>query len=77
MLWRLHGIKIVLYLDDELLPQMHINTCFAENSVFVKSSLLKAGFLPNEEKSIWSPTQVCEWSGIIFNAIDRKNPFFT
>ena len=66
---RLHGIKIVLYLDDGISTANSHKQCF-KNSVFVKSSLPKAGFLPNEEKSIWNPTQVCEWSGTIFNAID-------
>ena len=59
-----------MYLDDGFSTANSHKQC-QENSIFVKSSLLKAGFLPNEEKSIWNPTQICEWLGIIFNAIDK------
>ena len=68
-LWRLHGIKIVLYLDHGFSTANSHKQCF-ENFAFVNSSLLKAGFLPDEEKNVWNPTQICEWLGIIFNTID-------
>ena len=33
----------------------------------VHSDLLKSGFLPNEEKSVWDPTQVITWLGAVIN----------
>lgn len=33
------------------------------------SDLRKAGFITNDEKSQWCPSQVCEWLGIIWLGI--------
>lgn len=65
-LWRFHGIKIVIYLDDGFSIAETFPACMS-NSNFVKSSLIRAGFIPNEEKSVWIPCQICEWLGIILN----------
>ena len=35
---------------------------------FVKQSLVDAGFLINEEKSIFVPTQKLEWLGILWDS---------
>ena len=77
--WRFHGTRIVLYLDDNFstAPSRLQNL---KNSVLFNNSLIKAGFLPNGEKSVWIPAQICEWLGIIINAVDktiitrRQNP---
>ena len=68
-LWRFHGIKMVLYVDDGF-STVNSHKQYQENSIFVKSFPLKAGFLPNEEKSVWNLT-LCDWLGIIFNAVDK------
>ena len=34
------------------------------------SDLLKSGFVPNEDKSQWEPTQIITWLGVIINTID-------
>ena len=40
------------------------------NSLVVHSDLLKSGFVPNEEKSLWEPVQIIIWLGGILNTID-------
>ena len=64
--WRENSIKIVMFLDDGLGMNKCLEYCNQE-SKFVKSSLIKAGFLINEEKSIWVPQTVIEWTGIVWN----------
>ena len=32
--------------------------------------MLKSGFVPNEEKSLWEPLQVITWLGVILDTID-------
>ena len=39
-------------------------------SAFVKDSLLQAGFLVNEDKSIFKPIQKLEWLGLMWNSLD-------
>ena len=68
--WRFHGIRIVLYLNDDF-STTPSRLQSLKNSVLVKNSLIKVGFLPNGEKSVWIPTQNCEWLGMIFNAVDK------
>ena len=40
------------------------------NSLVVHSDLLKSGFVPNEEKSLWEPLLVITWLGVILDTID-------
>lgn len=61
--WRSNNIKIVLYLDDGIAMSESFEECQRISS-FIKSSLDKAGFLINHEKSIFSPVQDLEWLGI-------------
>jgi hypothetical protein len=49
--WRKNAIKIVLYLDDGFGMSDSFEEC-QKDSFFVKQSLVDAGFLINEEKSI-------------------------
>ena len=39
------------------------------NSLVVHSDLLRSGFVPNEEKSLWEPVQIITWLGVILNTI--------
>jgi hypothetical protein len=50
--WRKNAINIVLYLDDGFGMSDSFGEC-QKDSVFVKQSLVDAGFLINEEKSIF------------------------
>jgi len=82
--WRENGIKVVLYLDDGFGMSQNREICI-EDSLFVKNSLIEAGFLVNEEKSIFDPVTSLEWLGINWNSKDfslsipqrRINDLFT
>jgi hypothetical protein len=65
--WRKNAIKIVLYLDDGFGMSDSFEEC-QKDSFFVKQSLVDAGFLINEEKSIFVPTQKLEWLGILLDS---------
>lgn len=64
--WRSEGKSIVVFLDDGLGAAAD---CIKAkiSSLAVHSDLLKSGFLPNEEKSVWDPTQVITWLGTVIN----------
>ena len=64
--WRENAVRIVLFLDDGLGMNKSLSKCRSE-ALFVKQSLLKAGFFLNEEKSIWDPQISLEWTGIVWN----------
>ncbi|CAC5400374.1 unnamed protein product [Mytilus coruscus] len=66
--WRENGVDIVLYLDDGLGMSEGYLEC-QNISEFVKSSLELAGFLINEQKSIFDPVQCLEWLGLIWDSI--------
>lgn len=66
--WRQNAIDIVLYLDDGLGLSSCLDICIKDSS-FVKQSLIDAGFLINEEKSIFTPVQNLEWLGIVWNSL--------
>lgn len=65
--WRKNAINIVLYLDDGFGMSDSFWEC-QKDSVFVKQSLVDAGFLINEEKSIFVLTQKLEWLGILWDS---------
>jgi hypothetical protein len=49
------------------------NCCFCLSSgfFFAEQSLVDAGFLINEEKSIFVPTQKLEWLGILWDTFSK------
>ncbi|XP_068738599.1 uncharacterized protein [Montipora capricornis] len=67
--WRSRGIPIAIFLDDGL--GGGIDKLSAKiHSLAVHSDLLKSGFVPNQEKSVWEPVQVLTWLGVVLNTID-------
>ncbi|XP_072028268.1 uncharacterized protein [Amphiura filiformis] len=54
---------IVVFLDDGWCVSQSEAVCAAQAEK-VKSDLLLAGFVPNVEKSKWSPSQLIEWLGM-------------
>lgn len=66
--WRKNSMDIVLYLDDGLGISSSAEICSTQAS-FVRKSLDDAGFLVNEEKSVWKPSQELEWLGILWNSL--------
>ena len=71
-IWRSQSIPIITYLDDGIL----IADSFSEAEHFasiIKADLLHAGFIVNNEKSVWVPTQKLTWLG--FSLDSRLNIF--
>ncbi len=68
-LWRFSGIKIVMYLDDGFSIN-NSSSLSSSDANFVQNSLRRAGFMPNEEKSVWQPTNRCEWLGITLDTTE-------
>lgn len=66
--WRAQGNKFIVYLDDGFWLAKSYTLC-EHMSTSVHSDLLKAGFLPNYEKSVWVPCQKLEWLGFIWNSV--------
>ena len=62
--WRSRGIP--LYLDDGA-GCLHDFSVAQSTASAVRSDLASAGVVVNEEQSIWVPTQVLEWLGIVWD----------
>ena len=67
--WRFNGVNIALFLDDGWLIDSDHDTC-AVLATNVWSDLRKSGFITNDEKSQWCPSQVIEWLGIVWDTIN-------
>jgi hypothetical protein len=63
--WRSLGFQVIVYLDDgwgSHDPQKSVVV-----SSHVKNDLQKAGFIINNDKSIWKPVTRLEWLGFIWD----------
>ena len=63
--WRSQGYNLIMYLDDGWACDSE-SVC-SKISAEIQSDLYKAGFLVNQEKSIWIPVQRLEWLGFEWN----------
>ena len=66
--WRLQGICIAIFLDDGWGIVEDKQYCHATARA-VRNDLSSAGFIANDEKSVWEPTQVLDWLGLTWNSI--------
>jgi len=66
--WRIHGISVALFLDDDWLIDSDQASC-AALAVRVRSDLWKVGFITNDDKSHWTRCQVIEWLSIVWDTI--------
>ena len=64
--WRSLGFPIVMYLDDGFATAEDFHIC-QKMSLSVQNDLLQAGFIANNEKSVWEPKQLIEWLGFEWN----------
>ena len=64
--WRTEGKSIVVFLDDGLGAAADY-TKARISSLSVHADLFKSCFVPNEEKSLWEPTQVITWLGTVID----------
>ena len=65
--WREQGFLTVLYLDDGWGCAPSYSDC-THVSNLVRHDLIHAGFIPNSEKSIWTPVQSLNWLGISWDS---------
>ena len=60
---------MTMFLDDGLAgAHSYIDTMLLGSSI--KADLLKSGFIPNSIKSIWVPTQQCEFLGCDLDTVE-------
>lgn len=63
--WRAKAYGVIMYLDDGWVCDSKQNCILMSENM--QQDLLHAGFLVNEEKSIWNPVQKLEWLGFEWN----------
>jgi hypothetical protein len=64
--WRSEGKAIVVFLDDGLGFAGSLEDA-NKVSANIKADLIKSGFVPNIQKSIWKPCKTIEWLGYDIN----------
>lgn len=65
--WRSKGFFMVIYIDDGWCRASSESDCIRVANI-VKKDLVESGFVPNVEKSHWTPTQLVQWLGMNWNA---------
>ena len=65
--WRIQGLCIAIFLDDGWAIVQDRESCRIK-ALAVRGDLYNAGFVVNEDKSVWEPTQVLDWLGITWNS---------
>ena len=66
--WRTQGIKTVVYLDDGAGVCDTFDKC-TKQAKQVKCDIQAAGFIINNDKSVWVPCQGLGWLGSFWNLI--------
>lgn len=66
--WRFQGIQIALFLDDGWLTEKEESACRLLAQT-IRSDLRQAGFITNDEKSVWQPKQSLQWLGIVWDTV--------
>ncbi|XP_068757760.1 uncharacterized protein [Montipora capricornis] len=65
--WGVQGLCIAIFLDHGWAIVQDRESCRTKARA-VRADLCNAGFVVNEDKSVWEPTQVLDWLGITWNA---------
>ena len=65
--WRLLNIDIVLFLDDGWSAEKNFQLYHSDGRQ-VQQDLADSGFISNDSKSVWEPTQQIEWLGLLLNS---------
>ena len=65
--WRFQNISIAVFLDDGWSSELDYSKCKTQ-AKGVRTDLVHAGWIINDEKSIWEPTQVIDWLGLKWNS---------
>ena len=64
--WRAQGLRVVVYLDDGICAVTGRQAAQAASEL-VKTTLSKAGFVANPDKSVWQPVQRLVWLGFVID----------
>lgn len=64
--WRSKSFQIVVYLDDGFGLESSYELC-SKNAAKVKQDLIDAGFILNNQKSVWKPVQKLKWLGFVWD----------
>ena len=66
--WRSQQIQVVIFFYDGLgTGSSWLEAC--HNSKVVKTTLILAGWIPNRDKCVWTPSQILPWLGFIYDLI--------
>ena len=65
--WRHQGICIAIFLDDGWAIERDRQVCSSVSKA-VKTDVGEAGFITNDEKSIWEPCQRIDWLGLTWDS---------
>jgi hypothetical protein len=65
--WRFQNISIAVFLDDGWSSELDSSKCKTQ-AKGVRTDLVHAGWIINDEKYIWEPTQVIDWLGLKWNS---------
>ena len=65
--WRIQGLCIAIFLDDGW-AIVQDRESYRIKALAVRRDLYNAGFVVNEDKVVWEPTQVLDWLGITWNS---------
>ena len=65
--WRDQGICIAIFLDDSWAIERDHQVCRSVSKA-VKTDLDEAGFITDDEKSIWEPCQRIDWLGLTWDS---------
>ena len=69
-LWRSMAIQVVVFYDDGIAASNTWEIAW-QHSLYVKGSLLQAGYIPNVKKSQWFPVQCMAWLGFWHDLFSR------
>ena len=65
--WRYQGFCVAVFLDDGWGIEKDSQACSIVADA-VKTDLYKAGFVSNDDKSVWTPCQCLDWLGITWDS---------
>lgn len=66
--WRIQGLCIAIFLDDGWAFFRDRESCRIK-ARDVRADFYNAGFVVNEDNSVWEPTQALDWLGITWNFV--------
>ena len=66
--WRIQGLCIAIFLDDDWAFFQDRESCRIK-ARDVRADFCNAGFVVNEDNSVWEPTQALDWLGVTWNFV--------